>query len=153
MVNFLIVDIHEEWEDVLCDLKELYKPDKVNYSYSRILQDISSDETISTQNFDVILLSYVISEIDLGKIEVVAKRLREISSEKTLFIINDRNQYAVTQKIQSLISQLGVRSNEITTATENSHCGESYPDNIFSSAGPTVYMNSKWYNFLVENDN
>lgn len=151
-INFLRVDIHEDWDDVSSKLINLYDSPDIEFKYNKIVRDITQKpiNTPSFKSFDVIMMSYILSEINSKDIEKVANHISEVISDKTLLVINDRRQEVVIQKIDQLITAIGGKKPKIVEPTARDHCGESYPDEIFGKVGATIFRKSIRYNVLIE---
>ncbi|NJA08152.1 hypothetical protein HC024_20805 [Methylococcaceae bacterium WWC4] len=150
-VRFLRVDINEDWDDISPKLINLYETSHIEFEYKKIVKDIYKQpiNANSFNSFDVIILSYVISEMNQDEIYLVAKHISEVISEKTLVVVNDRPQNLVKQKIDTLIEMIGGEA-KIIDPSERDHCGEFYPDEIYNMVGPTIFRKSIRYNVLVE---
>ncbi|UTW11745.1 hypothetical protein [Marinobacterium rhizophilum] len=151
-IKFLRVDIHEDWDDVSPELIKLYDSPGIEYKYKKVVRDITQKpiNTQSFKSFDVIMMSYILSEINSNDIEKVAKHISEVISDKTLLVINDRPQDVVIRKIDQFISAVGGKNPKIVEPTERDHCGETYPDEIFGKVGATIFRKSIRYNVLIE---
>ncbi|MEH6800562.1 MAG: class I SAM-dependent methyltransferase [Halopseudomonas sabulinigri] len=151
-IKFLRVDIHEDWDDVSPELISLYDAPDIEYEYKKIVCDITQEpiNSQSFKSFDVIMMSYILSEIDSEDIRKVAKNISKVISGKTLLVINDRPQDVVIQKIDQFITAVGGGNQKIVEPTERDHCGESYPDEIFGKVGATIFRKSIRYNVLIE---
>lgn len=151
-VRYLGVDIHEEWGDVSVELVNLHKLNSINYEFKQVKINVSDTPIIMEEfkSFDVIILSYVISEIHEGKIKNLAKHVFEVMSEKTLIIINDRAEEGVLKKIDLFLNGIGCVNPKKINPTKREHCGEIYPDDIKNRAGVTLFKKSVRYNAVVE---
>tara|TARA_R110002012_G_scaffold83884_1_gene210676 strand:- start:1939 stop:2763 length:825 start_codon:yes stop_codon:yes gene_type:complete len=151
-IKFLRVDIHKDWDDVSPELVNLYNSTDIEFEYKKIVRDITQKpiNSQSFKSFDVIMMSYILSEINSKDIEKAANHISEAISGKTLLVINDRPQDEVIQKIDQFIIALGGINPKIVEPTETDHCGESYPDEIFKAVGATIFRKSRRYNVLIE---
>lgn len=152
--RFLRVDINNDWAKISPELIKLYDSEDLDYHYARITADLSKDpiNSLSFDSFDIILISYLISELNPADIINLAKSVLERIKEKAIIIINDRRQEAVIEKIESFIKEVNGSVNSLTEPHERDHCGESYPDEIFNAAGVTIFKKSIRYNVSVSCD-
>lgn len=151
-IRYLRVDIHEQWDDVSPELINLYKIENINYEYKKIVRNVSIEpvKSSSFDNFDVIMLSYVISEIDEAYIYNLAEHVSQIMSDSTLVIINDRPQDQVLMKIEKFFEHIGCLNPTRIQPEYRDHCGVTYPDDIYNQAQPTIFKKSMRYNALVK---
>jgi len=150
-VRYLRLDIHEHWNDISIELINLDKIKEIKYKFCREIIDISA-EPINPQfhdRFDVIILSYIFSEIDENKIKYFAKNVFQMLSEKTLIIVNDRAEPKVEYTINQFFSNLGINAMDKKYRTSG-HCGFSYPDDIRDKVQPKLSKNSVIYNILIQ---
>jgi len=151
-IRYLRVDIHKQWDDVSHLLIQLYQIQNVSYDFKKIICDISNNPVNSKTfaNFDVVILSYIISEIDNKKITNLARHVSQILSKKTLIVVNDINHVNVINKINNFLDDLGVMNPMSYKFTSSGWCGEIYPDEIKNKAHPKLSKNSVVYNVLIE---
>jgi len=151
-IKFLRVDIHKDWDDVSPKLINLYDSTNIKYKYKKVVRDITQKpmNLECFKSFDVIMMSYILSEIDSNVIDKVAKHISEVISDKTLLVINDRPQNEVIQKIDQFIEAVGGKNPKIVKPTERDYCAEEYPDDIFEKVGATIFRKSIRYNVLIE---
>lgn len=151
-IQFLRVDIHEDWDDISPELIKLYDSPGVNFEYKKIVMDITKKpiNVKGFKSFDVIMMSYILSEINTKDIDNFAKHISDIISDKTLLIVNDRPQDEVIKKINQLIKAISGKKPKVINPTDRDHCGESYPDEIFGKVGATIFRKSIRYNVLIE---
>ncbi len=150
-VRYLRIDNHQQWVDVSPELIHLYKSDDIDFDFWKINRDVSKT-SVNAKNFkkfDVVMLSYIISEIESQKIKRLAKNVLKVISERTLVIINDRPQKEVIEKIARFLNEIGAKEPMVIEPLDRDHCGESYPDEIYERVQPTIFRKSIRYNILV----
>ena len=150
-IRYLRVDVHEQWNDVSHLLIHLHKMQNVSYAFYKRILDISNNPLKSTifESFDVIILSYFISEIDENNIHKLANHVSHLLSIKTLVVVNDINYANVIKKINSFLDDLGVMNPMSYKFTSSGWCGEIYPDEIKNKSHPKLSKNSVIYNVLI----
>ena len=149
---YLNVDIYEQWKDISNFLIPLYERQDIKYHFNEIICDISNNpvNTITFDNFDIIILSYIISEVDKNNIKNLARHVSQILSNKTLVIINDINLPEVINKIDSFLCELGVSEPKSYHGITSNHCDESYSSEIKERVQPKLTTSSVFYNVLIE---
>lgn len=150
-VNFLRVDINEDWSDVSKDIVNLYNHKDVNFEFKKIVQDVTERpiKSKSFDYFDVILLSYVISEINGKDVDRMAAHISALISDKALVVVNDRPEQGVIDKIDHFIEEMGGKSPRVIEPRSREHCGETYLEKIYDDVKPRIFRNSIRYNILI----
>lgn len=147
-INFIRLDIESGWRGIAKDLIHLHELEHIDYNYSYQTLDISDNapNLSPTYKADIILVSYLISELQDNDVVSFADNIREIISEDTLVIINDRPQPEVISNIELFLEEIGCKKDDIIQSDEKEHCGVFYPDEIFEAAAVTIYCKSIRYN-------
>lgn len=143
-VRITRVDRCSEWNDIASRIIWDEFPDDIKVTLKRNNHDVVKHNLKICNKGQVLIASYLISEIALEDIDKLADNIRRISAEGAHLVINDRNQTEVVEKIEALYKALGVKSP--TVCNEQCHCGVSYPDEIRDKSKPKLNTSSiKYY--------
>lgn len=151
--TFIRLDNEDGWNDISKHVIHLYGGAERKFDHKKVVMDACLNSNwFDGKRFDIILISYLISELQNEQISTLANNLKKCMSEEALLVINDRNEVVVHQKIQLLSSSAGI----ILMASEGltQWANFSYDENIKSQAKPKLSASSKVRVFKkVPNDN
>jgi hypothetical protein len=151
-VNYLRLDIHDDWDNIAPQLIHNYQSEKLEFNFRKIKRNIAEYPTNLGNNFkncDVVILSYLLSEINSQNIDKVASNISRMLSSYSLVVINDRPQKEVIKKIEIVSNKIGGNIFTIKPSYGD-HCGETYPDNIYNIAEPKILKKSIRYSIVVK---
>ncbi|MDP3008438.1 MAG: small ribosomal subunit Rsm22 family protein [Methylococcales bacterium] len=153
--NILRIDKENGWNDLS---KEIVNPDfsgKINENFNnrQFLFDVALNElNLKNLKFDIVLISYLISEISDNDMCVFIKNIQSLFSDKAVLIINDRNEGLVQNRILKLLDNLSVKIEKHFIDDKGIWCGYLFPSEIKSLFKPKTYTNSKQHSVLIKND-
>lgn len=144
-VKFLRIDKEDDWVNQLADIKNIYDPTiKKLFSKAHFMKNITDILTLPEKNkeeYDILSLSYILSEIKDSAVNLIWNNLRGRLSRKCIILLNDRPEAAVTNKydkFKSLIKKDFPRSEFIDYSfssflnygikRDDTHCDENYPE-------------------------
>ncbi|WP_318445978.1 hypothetical protein [Photobacterium leiognathi] len=143
-VRITRVDRCSEWNDISPRIIWDEFPGDIKASLKMNNHDVVKHQLKIGGKGQLLIASYLISEIALEDIDKLADNIRRISADGAHLVINDRNQTEVVEKIEALYEALGVESPIVCNA--QSHCGVSYPDEIREQSRPKLNTSSiKFY--------
>lgn len=133
-VKILRIDRCSEWDDISPKINNEYFPNDITLDRVKNNHDVTKHALKVKDKANLIIMSYLISEIDNKKIEFLANNIKNISEKGAVIVINDRNQKEVNKKISKLYDFLGVKS--LDSNREQCHCGINFSDDISTKAKP-----------------
>ncbi|MCO4173013.1 hypothetical protein K8D10_14725 [Aeromonas veronii] len=132
-INYLKVEINDDWNALferVINISVDGRLGHVNENYECIYGDATSIVLgIDTQ--DVILLSYIVSELTDDEAIMLANNIKRWSDENTIIIVNDRNQEEVTNRVNLMFEILNAQDAGEFEST--GWAGFFYPDEIRDS--------------------
>ncbi len=132
-VNYLKVEVNDDWNALFDRVINTAVDDQVghvNENYDCIYCDATSiDLDIDRQ--DVILLSYIVSELTDDEAILLANNIQRWSDENTIIIVNDRSQEEVTNRVNLMFEILNAQDAGEFEST--GWAGFVYPDEIRDS--------------------
>ncbi|WP_147822859.1 hypothetical protein [Aeromonas hydrophila] len=132
-VNYLKVEVNDDWNALFDRVINTAVDDQVghvNENYDCIYWDATSiDLDIDRQ--DVILLSYIVSELTDDEAILLANNIQRWSDENTIIIVNDRSQEEVTNRVNLMFEILNAQDAGEFEST--GWAGFVYPDEIRDS--------------------
>lgn len=153
--NFIFtrLDVEDGWKNISENVMRLYGADESRFNYQKFDMDICSNGNwFDDKRFDVILISYLVSELNTEQIQSLANNLRKCMGAETLLVINDRSEDVVYQKIEDLSSSANLRL--ITSRILSGWAGYSYDNTIAQHTSPKFKVSSRVLLFWKEsNDN
>ncbi|MFB2890127.1 hypothetical protein [Aeromonas veronii] len=141
-VQYTKIDINRDWNDLfhrVINTRSDDKPDHINEDYECFYEDVTSiNVDIDIQ--DVILLSYIVSELTDDEAIVLANNIKQWSNENTIVIVNDRNQEEVTNRVNSMFKIL--KTQDAGEFEITGWAGFVYPDKIRDACEVTLNRSS-----------
>ncbi|ENK0806007.1 hypothetical protein ACTQ7D_000384 [Vibrio fluvialis] len=141
-VNVVRVDRCEEWNAISPRIIKHAFPDDLDVNYKRSNNDLTKNNLNAGIKADLVIASYLLSEISLEDIPKVADNIMKNITDKATIVINDRNQAEVKQRIEKLYDILGCKFVQDGTQI---HCGISIDNNIVENAKPKLMTKSIRY--------
>lgn len=139
-INVVQLDGENQWCHIFDDIESQVNYPNLMVRYHKLTHNINKSLSVDCKNqFDVITASYLVSELNLNECLNVAGLIDFALNPGGLLMINDRNEQAVTQKIESIFDNLGIkyRSRNLTD-----WAGFFYPEEIANLIHPKLSMNS-----------
>ncbi|AMX03693.1 hypothetical protein A3224_14855 [Microbulbifer thermotolerans] len=136
-VDVVRLDIEDQWDEVFDDVMERFFP-WVNYRTVHLNVSDGID-LISDENFDLVTISYLISELSKEACINLADEVGSVLVDGGVLIINDRPEGVVEKNIRSMFDRIEL------SYEESSMCdwaGYSYPNDVAEAVGPKFNMNS-----------
>ena len=134
------LDRVKDWSEIFMTVRKISQGNSVKYNYERIVDDVCAVNEYKG-NYDLVFLSYVISELTD---EIVDKLIRSlmyvVKKHKFILIFNDRQEDVVINRIERIVSSFSITGKYFSK--ENVHIGMSYPDDIQRKVRPKLHLNS-----------
>lgn len=141
-VNIVRVDRCEEWDEISPHIIAHAFPDDIIVKYIKVNHDVTKHELKAGGKIDLVIASYLLSEISNKDIPKVVGNIRKNIGSNATIVINDRNQTEVRQKIENLYKLLGCK---FESDSSQLHCGFSFDSKIVESAQPKFNTSSIRY--------
>ncbi|EHR0574684.1 hypothetical protein KS872_004486 [Vibrio parahaemolyticus] len=141
-VNVVRVDRCEEWNEISPRIINHAFPDDLVVKYTKSNHDLTKHNLNTSIKADLVIASYLLSEISLEDIPKVAENIKNNITDKATIVINDRNQEEVRQRIEKLYELLGC---EFELDSTQFHCGISIDNAIVENAKPKLLTKSIRY--------
>lgn len=138
-VNLTRVDRCTAWSRISPHIIAHSFPDDIVAKYIKNNHDITKPGLNTSKNNDLVIISYLLSEIPDNRIPILADNIKNNISDHAVIIINDRNQHEVNRKVSALYEKLGC---DYDYDTSQSDCGFSFDDDIVKIAKPKFNTNS-----------
>ncbi|PQJ84531.1 hypothetical protein [Aliivibrio sifiae] len=141
-VNIVRVDRCEEWNNISPYIIGHAFPDDITVKYLKVNHDVTKHNLNVGGKIDLVIASYLVSEIALSDIPKVVENLKNIINDKAVIVINDRNQPEVREKISKIFELL-----DCTPISNYSqlHCDYSFDPEIASKTQPKFNTSSIRY--------
>jgi hypothetical protein len=127
-VETLRIDTIPEWNTIATDVIDLQNSDQFKFRHLHKQLDLTQKTFCPDQGFDIISMSYLISELQLGDIPRLSATIKNCLTDRTVILINDRNEGAVVNKIQMVLA--GIKGTPIDRDTSLMRSGVIYPEHI-----------------------
>jgi hypothetical protein len=150
-LKYIRIDKQTGWDDTSQNIIRLCQPDGVRIECENEHFDVTSVSFNSSQlgEFDVVILSYIISEIPSDKINQLAINIKSKLNRQSVIIINDRNENNVRDKMNKLCILLDIFIPIIKEPKENDYCGFTYPDEIWERLAPKPKIYKKSFRCML----
>lgn len=137
-----------EWDALATKVFPIFSADALTFEHNKIHADIKGFKPSKDDPYDIIIMSYVISELDDVTLDVLVKAINKALATRGVLIINDRNEDAVVAKIEKLLSNLRVLAQ--SRSDDERWCGILYPDDLIDVVKPKRNMTSVRIGAIVE---
>ena len=150
--NILRIDKENGWDNLS---EKIIHPNfsseiKRKFNNRKFLFNFALNKLNKKLNFDIILISYLISEISDDDMFVFTHNMQNLLANKSILIINDRNEDVVQYRITGMLNNLSLKPEKFFSESERIWCGFSYPDDIKNLVNPKLKTNSKQHSVLIE---
>ncbi|MBB4197642.1 hypothetical protein CCR94_13085 [Rhodoblastus sphagnicola] len=137
-----------EWDTLAAKVVHIFSSEGINFRQFCIHNDINEFDPSKYPPYDIIMMSYVISELDDDALDVLVNVISSALAARGVLVINDRNELAVVAKIERLLSNFNVvaRSQD----KDECWCGIKYPDELRELFKPKLNMKSVRLGAIVE---
>ncbi|WP_368160891.1 hypothetical protein [Aeromonas sp. R5-3] len=132
-IKYLKIDINNKWDNLFQRVINTEHNAKLNHvsEYYECLYENATSIDINIDIQDVILLSYIVSELtDVEAIDL-SSNIKRWSNEKTIILVNDRNQEAVINRVDLMFKLLNAQ--KTGSFATSGWARFSYPDEIRDS--------------------
>jgi hypothetical protein len=137
-----------EWNNLASLVFPLFSAEGYIFEHITVHSDISEFKPLNSAKYQIIMMSYVISELDEENLKILEATIKNAMAPNAVLIINDRNEKAVIEKIRLLLSK--VKLLEQWCSVEEEWCGIFYPDDLRDVVKPKVYMKSLRFGAVVD---
>lgn len=144
------VDIQPLWDGFANDTIRLAAGDfplRIDTLHSDVMHGLETLK-IEDEEFDIVLCSYLISELDDSDLRALGKKIRSITWNGGVIIVNDRPENDIEERIRVLFEGAGVNPVEVTNSGWGKYI---YSQKIVDALSPKLNMNSKVF-IGVKND-
>lgn len=139
-VDVVRLDIEDQWDEVFDDVMERFFPWA---SYRTVHLDVNDGIDLrSDDNFDLVTLSYLTSELSTEACLNLADEVDSVLVDGGVLMINDRPEDVVEQDIRSIFERIEVSYGEYSLSA---WAGYRYPNHISDVVGPKFNMNSSMF--------
>lgn len=133
------LDRVKEWSEIYKTVRKISKGNTTKYKYLRINDDVCAVEKYKGA-YDLIFLSYIVSELTDEKAVRLGMALSRVAKESCLLVFNDRNEQAVVNRIRTIVDLFTVANQYVSTTA--SHVGMNYPEDIKERVRPKLSLSS-----------
>jgi hypothetical protein len=144
--NIFRLDKENGWDSVSKEI--VYPKISNNFYHNKIKFDITLQKLNKNYNFDIVTISYLMSEISDSDLSVFTHNVRNFLANKSVLIINDRDEVLVQNRIVAMLNNLPIKI--YFSESERIWCGFSYPDDIGEITKPKRKTNSKQHSMLIQ---
>jgi ribosomal protein RSM22 (predicted rRNA methylase) len=151
--NILRIDKENGWDNLSEKIVHPNFSSKfINGSFNnrKFLFNFTLNKLNKNLSFDIILISYLISEISDNDMFIFTHNMQKLLANKSVLIINDRDEYLVQNRILGLLNNLSLKPEKNFVECERIWCGFSYPDDIKTLINPKLKTNSKQHSVLIK---
>jgi hypothetical protein len=142
------VDQEETWNTLASKVIDLFNCPDVELDHRRIIENVLRFRPMRQGiKFHFICLSYLLSELRLEDIPILATNLLNFAADVAAIIINDRNQDEVREKAELLLKK--INAERIAVYSESKHCGVTYDDAVKERVKPKLITSSIRYAAVV----
>lgn len=136
------VDKEDGWDKVSGQVIHLFGKPEIEFKHTKRELDVCATSTwFDGKKFDVILISYLLSELNDAQIDALAGNLKKCMSSDALLIINDRSEGVVDGKVTRLSAASGIQRK--ATQLNDEWARFSYGDDIAKRAKPKFSASSR----------
>jgi hypothetical protein len=133
------LDRVSEWKDQYMSVRKLYPTNGVQFNFKKIEGDVSTCNDYIGK-YDLVFLSYILSELDDNQAIDLAARLKTTLNANAVLILNDRNEAAVVRRMKHFADQFDNISRYFSDTQQ--HLGLNYPQSILDRAKAKLKMKS-----------
>ncbi|WP_099074366.1 hypothetical protein [Proteus alimentorum] len=138
------VEACSKWTYLARKLMFLNTPKYLEAKYFRYIKDVTSDNIKLSSKFDILVLSYIISELDEKNIKKLIDNIKKNKNKISYILINDRYEDNVIEKMAEVMSSVAIEGYNLNYFNSE-HCGFYFPDDIYSNLKPKVYRKSAYF--------
>ncbi|MCX7113085.1 MAG: class I SAM-dependent methyltransferase [Proteobacteria bacterium] len=133
------IDSERGWGMLQSEVENLFISKNFRIKYTSETGDVSTCENLN-KKYDIVFLSYILSELSDCQVNGIAKNLHNILKNKAILIFNDRNQAMVVARIKQILSTLNCLY--VFQKTGKTDIGIYYPQFIGIQSQPKIFLNS-----------
>lgn len=134
--KFVRLDKEDGWDEVSGEVIRLFGKPEIQFEYYKKKLDVcATSNWFERRTFDLILISYLLSELNDAQIDALAENLRKCMSSDALLIINDRPEVIVDNKVSRLATASGIERKPFLSS----------PPFSYPSKSP-IYPKCRWDN-------
>ncbi|EGQ8926257.1 hypothetical protein DLH98_23555 [Vibrio parahaemolyticus] len=145
-VTITRLDKCEEWDDISPNIIWEQQPESLDFELHRKLYDVTKTGLKTTKSH-LVVMSYIMSEIKEKQLVTLAENLLKNTYDGWVLVVNDRDEVAVTAKVEKLVKLLKGRI--VVNNNSKPHCGFTYPDEIWEKAEPKIWLKSARYVAII----
>lgn len=142
-IDFIRVDKCTLWDSISPKVIHSNKPSNLKVDFKKRHFDITQPNLSISHKSDLVILSYIVSEINESDIKTFANNILSTSQRNAIIVINDRDQTEVNSKIKLLMSYLNIES--FRAENSQKHCDFSFPVAIAEDVQPKFRTSSIRY--------
>ena len=137
-VNIVRVDVETQWDDMFDDvMQRLFSW----ANYRTVHLDVDAGfESLSGENFDLVLASYLTSELSTDSCLKLADDINSVLATDGVIMVNDRPENAVECDVRSMFDRVGFGYEERRLT---SWAGYRYSKEVAEAVNPKFSMNSR----------
>lgn len=139
-VSFTRIEVNPIWDNIFYRAVALgTTTQNLSEEYKTIHHDLTLNESVVLPKQDIILMSYLMSELSDAEAYMLAHRVKDLMKSNALIIINDRPEDAVKNRIKKFLDI-------ILPSESKEHYftywgGFTYPEDIKNKMEPKLNMN------------
>lgn len=139
--NYKITKMDSErgWDMLQSEVDKLCISKNYRIQYTTEIGDVSTCGYLN-KKYDIIFLSYILSELSILEANKIAENLHSILKSRAILIFNDRNQSMVVNRINQIMSTFNC--SYFFQKKERKYVGIYYPQMILVKSKPKLFLNS-----------
>jgi hypothetical protein len=146
-IHIVRLDKETGWDNLSGQMIHTFSSNQCQFKYNKCHVDIVSSEITLEHCFDIVSISYLISELPDKDMPIFIRNVQKSLMRGSILLINDCKRNDVKLKIRRLLKALEYKTSVISDAVR--WCGFNFPYHILMNVKPKLKTKSVRYMVLI----